>query len=252
MIQAGFAFIGELNDFLSSDYRGITVSLKFDDHQTVKHLFESLGVPHTEVSHVLADSCKVDNSYHPHTGELIEVFPYSPENRRPVPIGDELHFALDLHLGKLARYMRLLGFDSAYRNDYNDLELAEISQNEGRVLLTRDRRLLMRKQVEWGCCLRSLDPRQQLLEVLHHYDLLTRVSPFQRCPRCNTMQLPISKETILDRLEPLTKRYYDEFSICPNCQQIYWKGSHYERMLQWIHQELLGSAQDHHERALEI
>ena len=248
MIEAGFTFIGELNDFLARNRRGITFPLKFEDHQTVKHLYESLGVPHTEVSHIMGHSSPVDFSYHPKNGEHIEVYPFSAENRRPVPAEGELRFVLDMHLGKLARYLRLLGFDAAYRNDYNDLELAGVAQSEGRVLLTRDRRLLMRKQVTWGCCIRSLDPHQQLFEVLQRYDLRGEISPFQRCAHCNTLLISTSKKAVLDRLEPLTRRYYDDFQICPNCQQIYWKGSHYERMLDWIQEEHLGCTQSNFAR----
>ena len=68
------------------------------------------------------------------------------------------------------------------------------------------------------------------IEVLQRFDLTKRIIPFHRCVRCNHPLEPVSKEAVLDRLEPLTKQYFDEFQICPACGQIYWKGSHYERM----------------------
>ena len=139
-------------------------------------------------------------------------------------------FLHDNHLGRLAAYLRMLGFDCLYRNDYQDQELTEIQQGEERILLTRDRRLLMRKAVADGYCLRSLNSFEQLREVVQRFDLTRHMLPFHRCLRCNHLLEPVDKEAILDRLERLTKRYFDQFHICPACGQIYWKGSHYERM----------------------
>lgn len=119
---------------------------------------------------------------------------------------------------------------------YEDAELAGILQRDERILLSRDRRLLMRKVVIYGYCLRSLDSLQQLTEVIQRFDLTKSITPFHRCVRCNHPLETVSKEAVLDRLEPLTKHYFDEFHICPACQQIYWKGSHYERMLKLIEQ----------------
>jgi len=108
--------------------------------------------------------------------------------------------------------------------------LAEIAQREERILLSRDRRLLMRKVVTYGYCLRSLDSIEQVKEVIQRFDLTKRIIPFHRCLRCNHLLESVEKEAVLDRLEPLTKLYFDEFQICPACKQIYWKGSHYEKM----------------------
>jgi uncharacterized protein with PIN domain len=124
----------------------------------------------------------------------------------------------------------MLGFDCLYKNDFTDDELAQILQRQERILLSRDRRLLMRKVVVHGYCPRSLEPLEQLAEVVERFALLTQISPFHRCLRCNHPLETVSKDAILERLEPLTKLYFDEFQICPSCSQIYWKGSHYERM----------------------
>ncbi len=128
----------------------------------------------------------------------------------------------------------MLGFDCLYENDYDDAALAALSAYESRILLTRDRRLLMRKSVTHGYLLRSLDPHEQLLEVLNRYGLRPWIKPFQRCIRCNHRLEVVSKEAVLDRLEPLTRLYFNEFRICPACKQIYWKGSHYDRMQKLI------------------
>ncbi len=124
----------------------------------------------------------------------------------------------------------MLGFDCLYENDFDDPDMADIAHAEGRILLTRDRRLLMRKLVEHGYCLRSLDPLEQLTEIIQRFDLTNKIHPFHRCLHCNHILEPVEKEAILDRLEPLTRQYFDEFHICPACGQIYWKGSHYDQM----------------------
>ena len=115
-------------------------------------------------------------------------------------------------------------------------ELAQVADAEGRILLTRDRRLLMRKAVRYGCCLRSTDPREQLIEVVRRYGLADQARPFRRCLRCNQPLEAVSKDEIIDRLQPLTRLYFEEFSICPGCHQVYWKGSHYDHMRELIAQ----------------
>lgn len=158
----------------------------------------------------------------------MEVHPV--ENGCPI----EPRFLLDCHLGRLNAHLRMLGFDCSYQNDYDDAMMTGIAQREARILLTRDRRLLMRKVIQHGYCLRSLEPLEQLTEVVQRFDLTDKIQPFHRCLRCNHPLEPVDKEAVIDRLEPLTKLYFDEFHICPACRQIYWKGSHYERMLKLV------------------
>jgi uncharacterized protein with PIN domain len=130
--------------------------------------------------------------------------------------------------------MRMVGFDTLYRNDYEDSELARVSKEERRTLLTKDRGLLKRSMVTHGYCVRETNPRLQLVEILRRFDLFNLIDPFQRCIRCNDLIDPVAKETILDRLTPDTRQFYDEFRMCRACSQIYWKGSHYEHMQQFI------------------
>jgi hypothetical protein len=137
----------------------------------------------------------------------------------------------------------MLGFDTLYRNDYDDEELAESSAADGRILLTRDRRLLMRSRVQHGYWVRHKIPQQQIVEILRRFDLCDLVSPFRRCIHCNGLLKPVSKEKVLHRLEPLTKKYYQQFRICPDCERIYWQGSHYEHMLQFIDQVIVEARQ---------
>lgn len=227
MTTAFFHVFPDLNHFLSPERRGGQYGERFEYGQTVKHLIEAAGVPHTEVGQIQANGILVDLNYQVREGDRMEVFQATAAN---APLTIPARFVLDSHLGRLAAYLRMFGFDAAYRNDFEDEALASISAVQDRILLTRDRRLLMRKIVRYGYCLRSLDPVEQLVEVLRRYDLLARAAPFKRCLRCNTPLDPVEKSVILERLQPLTQKYFEEFHICPNCGQIYWKGSHYEHM----------------------
>lgn len=227
---AYFSFIGRLKDFLPREQKDQTIRVEFQERQSIKHLVESLGVPHPEIGVVRINDQVGTLRSITQDDDHVEVHPVP--NEYPM----EPRFILDNHLGRLTAYLRMLGFDSLYRNDYADEELAETAQREERILLSRDRRLLMRKAVIHGYCLRSLDSFEQLTEVIQRFELTRHLKPFHRCLRCNHPLEPVTKEAVLDRLEPLTKLYFDEFQICPACKQIYWKGSHYEKMEKLIDQ----------------
>ena len=234
VITATFIFLGELNDFLPRFQQGQEISLSFAEHQTTKHLVESLGIPHVEIGCVSVDDQPVEGSYRPHNGDRLEV--------RPAPPGCpvEPRFLIDNHLGRLAAYLRMLGFDCLYQNDYEDDQMAGILATDPRILLTRDRRLLMRKTIQYGYCPRSLEPMTQLREVVRHFALEPLVHPFQRCLRCNALLETVEKSAVIDQLEPKTKLYYNEFARCPDCGQVYWKGSHWKRMQELVGQTLKG------------
>jgi len=230
MSTAHFHFLGRLKDFLPRDQRDQIITVDFRGRQSIKHLAESLGVPHPEIGPVEVNGQEGALGNITQDGDEVEL--------KPVPNGCpvEPRFLLDNHLGRLTAYLRMLGFDCLYENDFDDAQMAEIMEHDKRILLTRDRRLLMRKVVMYGYCLRSLDSFEQLKEVIQRFDLVNHMQPFHRCLRCNHPLEKVDKELILDRLEPLTKKYFDEFHICPNCGQIYWKGSHYDQMVQIIEQ----------------
>ncbi len=240
MKQAHFRFYAELNDLLPADGRQVAFAHFFEDRVSVKDMTEALGVPHPEVDLILVNGESVDFSYLVQDGDRISVYPVfesidiAPLVRvRPQPLR-EPRFVLDTHLGRLARYLRMLGFDTLYRNDYADEELAHLSSQEHRILLTRDPRLLKRSAVTHGYWIRESDPHRQLPQILQRFDLLGSIVPFARCLRCNALLQPVRKEVILNRLHPMTVQMYDEFRICPECGRIYWKGSHYRRMWQFI------------------
>lgn len=240
MGQAYFRFYAELNDFLPTDQRQKTLAHSFELSGSVKDVIEALGVPHTEVDLILANGVSVDFAYLVRDGDQISVYPVfeaidiTPLVRvRPRPLR-ETRFVLDVHLGRLAVYLRMLGFDALYRNNYTDEELAHISSSQGRILLTRDRGLLKRSVVTHGYCVRSTSPQQQLIEVLRRFDLLASLNPFSRCLHCNGLLEAVDKEIIKDRLPPKVRQYYDEFRRCQDCDRIYWPGSHFQHMQQFI------------------
>ncbi len=240
MTTAFFRFYAELNNLLPEKERFRDIRQIFQGNQTVKHLIESLGIPHTEIDLILVNGTSVDFSFIPREGDLVSVYPIfesfdisTINHLRPIPLRDT-RFVVDGHLGRLAAYLRMLGFDSLYHNDFSDEVLAQISDSERRVLLTRDRGLLKRSQVTHGYLLTTRDPRQQLLAVIHRFDLASSFKPFTRCIACNGILINISKEAVIDLLEPRTKQYFEKFRRCSDCSKIYWKGSHYERMLGFI------------------
>jgi uncharacterized protein with PIN domain len=221
-----------------------TIPHSFLDAASVKDMIEAFGVPHTEVDLILIDGESVDFSYVVQDGDRVAVYPVfesldiQPLLRvRPRPLRQP-RFVLDAHLGRLAAYLRMMGFDTLYRNDYGDAELARISQDEHRILLTRDRGLLKRSAVTHGCYVRETDARRQLKEVLDRFDLARLVAPFQRCLRCNALLEPVAKEEVAARLPETTSREYDTFQRCPQCERIYWQGGHYRRMRKLIESQL--------------
>ena len=233
MAVAYFRFYEELNDFLRVDRQRQCFTHAFEHRVSVKDIIESFGVPHTEVDLILVDGKSVDFTHIVNHGERISVYPVFESiditpllKLRPRPLRTS-RFVLDGHLGKLARYLRLFGFDSLYRNDYEDEHLARIASRQHRIVLTRDRGLLKRRCIVRGCYIREKIPKQQLHELFVRLDLARSARPYSRCLRCNGVLRAVAKNTIWQRLEPNTCRYFNDFKICENCDQIYWRGSHF-------------------------
>lgn len=233
-------FYGELNDFLPPHRRGRLIVHRFDVGPPVKDVIESLGVPHPEVELVVVNSQPVDFSYPLKSGDFVSVYPPfhsidlgSVPRLRPKLQGAP-RFVLDVHLGRLAAYVRLLGFDAMYRNDFTDAEVAAAAALEQRVVLTRDRGLLKRNEVVYGYWIRHSEPRKQLVETLRRFDLAPRVDLFTRCLVCNARLERVDKSAIESRLPPRAAERFQDFHLCPSCGRVYWKGSHYRRMLKLI------------------
>jgi uncharacterized protein len=240
MKQICIRFYAQLNDFLPPERKIHTVTSRFIVSGSIKDTIEAIGVPHTEVDFILVNGEPVDFGYRAKDGDRVSVFPgFRSIDIRPLAhlqpmTTGEKRFVADGHLGRLAAYLRMLGFDTLYRSDYRDEEVARISSSENRILLTRDCGLLKRNEVRHGYYLRGTEPAQQLVEVLREFDLIPTIVPFRRCMHCNGLLHATQKESVLHRLLPETAKHFEEFYACADCKKVYWKGSHYRRMKSFI------------------
>jgi len=233
---AVFRFYEELNDFLPEERRKRDFAIPIDRARSVKDAIESTGVPHTEVDLILVDGRSVDFKHLLRGGERVAVYPMferldiSPVVRlRSMPLRDP-RFVADTHLGKLARHLRMAGFDTLWENAWDDDRIAALAASERRTILTRDKGLLRRGDVERGYFVRNIESEPQLAEVVRALQLERLLLPFSRCRACNTPLEPVSREQVLDRLPEKVRILHDRFKTCPGCGRVYWEGTHFERM----------------------
>ena len=237
---AEFRFYAELNDFLPFDKRQLSFQHYFSGKPSVKDTIEAIGIPHPEVDLILVNGNSVDFNYLLKSGDKISVYPvFESFDIGKVSLLRKGHlqdfkFVLDVHLGRLAKYLRMLGFDTLYRNDYQDEEIIELALIENRIIITRDIGLLKNKRVTRGYWLRHTQSKKQLAEIMKRFDLQIKMQPFKRCLVCNNELFAISKEKIINKLLPKTKENYEKFSCCCGCKKIYWKGSHYQHMQNFL------------------
>ncbi len=242
---AEFRFYEELNDFLSPSRRKRSFLYGFNGNPSVKDTIEAIGVPHTEIELIVVNGISVGWNYRLQKDDRVSVYPVfesldvSPAVRLRAEPLRQVRFVADVHLGKLARLLRMLGFDTAYRRDYSDADVVAVSVGERRIALTRDRGILKTKAVTHGYWVRSSKPEEQLREVLYRFDLVSAARPFARCMVCNGGLEPVEKDEVLDRLPRKSAIYYDLFYRCTECGKVYWKGSHYENMKKSI-RDLVG------------
>lgn len=245
-VHAEVRFYSELNDFLPLERRGQSIVIDVAPGTTVKDLVESLGVPHTEIEVILVGGKSVDFARRVCDGDRVSVYPVfesldvSPILRlRPDPLR-EPRFVVDTHLGRLARHLRLVGFDTTWTNNATDDQLARASVTERRIILTKDRGLLKRRIITHGYFVRATSPQEQVVEVLRRFDLFGALAPFSRCLECNA-KLEVAKKEHIEALVPQRiSRRHEIFRRCPGCGRVYWRGSHYERLaalVEWIRSE---------------
>lgn len=236
MPSVNVRFYEELNEFLPVEKRKQSFTIDVPAGSTTKAVIENLGIPHTEVDLVLVNGESVDFSRQLDDGDRLSVYPVfeswdigQVSRVRSVPLR-ETRFAADVHLGKLARFLRMLGFDTSYGNTSTDDEIVAAARVQRRIILTRDRGLLKRRTVTHGYLVRSLEPREQLAEVLARFDIAGQVHAFGRCISCNAVLERISRLSVLDHLPPAVAESHAEFSRCPGCGKIFWRGTHWEAM----------------------
>jgi len=240
MPSAELRFYEELNDFLPAEQRKTAIRRSFNGTPSVKDTIESCGVPHSEIDLIVVDGESVGFDHRLAGGERVAVYPVfegidiSPANRlRPRPLRRP-RFLVDANLGRLARLLRLLGFDCTYDQAMDDEEIARLAASERMTILTRDRGLLMRRIVSRGYFVRSQVPVEQTAEVLRRFDLVEQIRPLARCVDCNGIIEPVRKNQVLDRLPQNTRRFYEEFFQCSVCSKLYWRGAHWENLQELI------------------
>ncbi|MEN8115402.1 MAG: Mut7-C RNAse domain-containing protein [Bacteroidota bacterium] len=235
-----FRFYEELNDFLPQNVRKRSFPYNFTGTPSIKNTIEAIGVPHAEVDLILVDGKSVGFDFLIIGGEQVSVYPefetldISPIiHLRPKPLRIT-KFVVDVNLGKLALKLRLLGFDTLFRNDLEDDEIVKLSVNEKRIILTRDLGVLKHNDVTHGYWLRNSDPKKQLHEIVERLQLQNSFNPFTRCSNCNGSLDSVAENEIEMILPEDTRNSFNQFWKCTGCGQIYWKGSHYDKICEWI------------------
>jgi len=237
-VTATFRFYAELNNFLAPARRGRAFGVECAQASTAKHMIEALGVPHTEVELILLNGEPAGFDRLLHDGDHVAVYPtfssfdLAPQQRVRESLPARIHFVADAHLGGLARLLRMAGFNTLYRNDYEDREIAEIAGRENRIVLTRDRDLLKHRVITHGCYIHALKPPQQFCEVMARLDLAWWQQPFTLCILCNLPLRPVARDAVFASLALSVRSNpnYVKFTTCDCCGRIYWEGSHWQRM----------------------
>lgn len=236
---AKFRFHGSLEGLLARGRRGAAFDHACARAASLKNAVEALGVPHTEIGRILVNGAAATLDRTVRHGDAIEAFPW-PDGGAAAPEG-ERRFLADAHLGALARFLRMLGFDTAHENALTDVEIRRLARDERRIVLTRDRDLLMCRDIAVGCLVRAQRPEEQLREVAVRYALAGAAQPFSRCLRCNLPLDRVEKRAIVERLPGQVRAHHEQFMVCHGCDRIYWPGSHYARMRAMLRELLPGA-----------
>lgn len=236
MFRVQMRFYEELNDFLAKDRRRRDFAVTFAAPRSVKDLIEAQGVPHTEVDLILANGEPVSFAYAVADGDRISVYPcfesfdVQSASRLGRPPLRQVRLVADVHLGRLVRWLRLLGLDCHYDPALDDAALAACSEREQRILLTRDRGLLKRRKVSHGICIRSDQAEEQVREVLDRLQAEGQLAPFSRCLACNGSLADVPAAAVAQALPPRVLATHREFKRCTLCGQVFWAGSHAARL----------------------
>ena len=234
--KATIYFEGTLQDFTGQAH----IEKTFSINPSCKDMIESCGVPHVEVFGLMVNGSEEPLSYNVHDGDTLNVYPKKEDGRSlncdNIRKADDLpsQFIADVHLGTLSRYLRLMGIDTLYSNDTSDADIVDTAISQQRAALTRDIGLLKYGRLNYGYWLRSTDPDIQLSEVIRFFDLNNYFRPFTRCMNCNGLLDPVAKKDVESDLPPRVKEGFEEFRQCRECGQVYWKGTHYEKLVKKV------------------
>ncbi len=236
MPAATFRFYEELNDFLPPGRRKIDFQHSFKGRESVKDMIEALGVPHTEVDLILVNGVSVDFGYILQDGDRISVYPVFESldirdvtHLREIPLR-ETRFIADVNIGDIVKHMRALGLDVYCDPTLSPRDIIRISRAEKRTILTKSRKLLKRREVIRGIFIRSGTIVEQIRGIIDFLSLRKAITPFSRCLKCNSPLIRVTKESVLDRIPPKAREFYDEYSYCDGCDRIYWQGTHFARI----------------------
>lgn len=244
MKQAYLRFYEELNNYLPEAKRKQWIVYELSSDKTIRHVLAEFQIPSNEIDLLLVNQQSQNIGYQLKDQDRISVFPMfelfdisgiSEVRNRPLR---KTQFICDVHLGKLGKYLRMLGFDTLYSNQYSKKEIISIAENESRIILSKDRSFSKYPTVNRFYRVRSSNSLEQLKDLLDRMSLYRQFNPFSRCLRCNHPIKPIEKKEIQSRIQEQTQKYYDQFFICPNCDHVYWKGSHFESMRHFIEKSL--------------
>lgn len=231
-----FRFYEELNDFLPLECRKVDFRCGFKGRESVKDRIEALGVPHTEVDLILVNGGSVDFGYILQDGDRISVYPVFESldirdvtHLRDLPLR-ETRFIADVNIRDIVKYMRALGLDVYWDPTLSPRDIARISKEERRTILTKSRKLLKQRDVTRGICIRPGTTTKQIRGIIDLLSLRELIVPFSRCLVCNTPLVRVEKDTVLDRIPPKSRGLYDEFAYCGGCERLYWQGTHFDRI----------------------
>ncbi|HET6558840.1 MAG TPA: Mut7-C RNAse domain-containing protein [Prolixibacteraceae bacterium] len=240
MNQVAFRFYEELNDYLPENMRKVWIESAVNKGCTVGEKIHAYGLPLDEVDLVLVNQQSRGFDYPLMDGDRVSVYPQfellnvSETTQVREKALRNPRFICDVHLGKLCKYLRMLGWDTHYSNQYTPEDIIGLAKEENRMILSRNVLFSRNKEVERFWWVRSADSLEQLKDIVIRLDLSEQADPLTRCLNCNGLLEPIEKPKIAHRLEVNTAQYYNEFFHCITCDQVYWKGSHYENMLKFI------------------
>lgn len=237
-------FYEELNDYLPKEKHKVWFEYSFSGSTSINEVLQSLKIPQDKIDLILVNQQSEGLDYMLHDGDRISVYPVfelfdltGVSKLREQPLRNP-KFICDVHLGRLAKYLRMLGWDTLYSNRYTPDYMIDLSLQENRIILTRNYELTRHKKVIHAYWIWSPEPLEQIKDVIGKFDLSGQSAPLTRCLNCNHLLAPVKKQEILSRLQVRTAKCFNEFFICPSCDQIFWKGSHYENMLDFIHHSI--------------
>jgi len=237
-----FRAYAELNDFLRLDRRQIAFDYFYHGPVTIKEAIENQGIPHSSVELVLVNGEPVDFNFHLSENNFISLYPVfelldiSTLTKIRTGTLRNIRFIVDAHLGKLAKNLRIMGFDTLYRNNYADNQIRLIGRLQERIILTKDKGLLMAKNVARGYYVRSVKAKEQTTEVVRKFDLYSKTDSLSRCLICNHKLVEISAAAIPGEILLNLAKGFDFFYKCRHCHKFFWKGLHYKNMAESIQQ----------------